>query len=53
MTMGRYTVATTTVWSGLSYVFNKDAVTILKHPTAADVLQKGKKAEDEQKKVNL
>jgi cardiolipin synthase len=29
----RYTVATTTIWSGLSYVFSKDAVKILKHPT--------------------
>ncbi|KAF8252953.1 CDP-diacylglycerol--glycerol-3-phosphate 3-phosphatidyltransferase, partial [Wilcoxina mikolae CBS 423.85] len=28
----QYTVATTTVWSGLSYVFSKDAVKILKHP---------------------
>jgi hypothetical protein len=27
---GRYTVATTTVWSGLSYVYSKDAVKILK-----------------------
>ena len=26
---GRYLVATTTVWSGLSYVFSKDAVRIL------------------------
>lgn len=25
----RYLVATTTVWSGLSYVFSKDAVRIL------------------------
>jgi hypothetical protein len=25
----RYIVATTTVWSGLSYVFSKDAVKIL------------------------
>lgn len=25
----RYTVAATTVWSGLSYVFSKDAVKIL------------------------
>lgn len=28
----QYTVATTTIWSGLSYVFSKDAVKILKHP---------------------
>jgi hypothetical protein len=27
----RYTVATTTIWSGLSYVFSKDAVKILKN----------------------
>jgi cardiolipin synthase len=31
--MCRYTVATTTIWSGLSYVFSKDAVKILKYPT--------------------
>ncbi|KAI5806919.1 CDP-alcohol phosphatidyltransferase-domain-containing protein [Geopyxis carbonaria] len=34
------TVATTTVWSGLSYVFSKDAVKILKHPA---VKEAGKK----------
>ena len=28
---GRYTVATTTIWSGLSYVYSKDAVKILKN----------------------
>ena len=28
--MGRYAVATTTIWSGISYVFSKDAVKILK-----------------------
>ena len=28
--IGRYTVATTTIWSGLSYVYSKDAVKILK-----------------------
>ena len=28
----RYTVAVTTVWSGLSYVFSKNAVKILKQP---------------------
>ncbi|CAZ82800.1 unnamed protein product [Tuber melanosporum] len=28
----QYTVATTTVWSGLSYVYSKDAVRILKRP---------------------
>ncbi|PUU79104.1 CDP-alcohol phosphatidyltransferase-domain-containing protein [Tuber borchii] len=28
----QYTVATTTIWSGLSYVFSKDAVRILKQP---------------------
>ena len=28
--MERYTVATTTIWSGISYVFSKDAVKILK-----------------------
>jgi cardiolipin synthase (CMP-forming) len=27
----RYTVATTTIWSGLSYVYSKDAVKILKN----------------------
>ncbi|KAI0840480.1 hypothetical protein F5Y06DRAFT_241511 [Hypoxylon sp. FL0890] len=31
MTMFQYLVATTTVWSGLSYVFSKDAVRILSH----------------------
>ena len=30
-TNGRYTVATTTIWSGLSYVYSKDAVKILKN----------------------
>ena len=29
--IGRYTVATTTIWSGLSYVYSKDAVKILKN----------------------
>jgi len=29
--MERYTVATTTIWSGISYVFSKDAVKILKN----------------------
>ncbi|CCX32743.1 Similar to Uncharacterized CDP-alcohol phosphatidyltransferase class-I family protein C22A12.08c; acc. no. O13899 [Pyronema omphalodes CBS 100304] len=28
----QYTVATTTVWSGASYIYTKDAVKILKHP---------------------
>ena len=28
----RYTVTVTTVWSGLSYVFSKNAVKILKQP---------------------
>lgn len=28
----RYTVATTTIWSGLSYVYSNDAVKILKQP---------------------
>lgn len=28
----RYTVATTTVWSGLSYILPNNAVKILKHP---------------------
>ncbi|KAL7271965.1 hypothetical protein RUND412_005256 [Rhizina undulata] len=32
----QYTVATTTVWSGLSYVFSKDAVKILKHPAPSN-----------------
>lgn len=27
----RYVVATTTVWSGASYVYSKDAVKILSH----------------------
>lgn len=40
----RYTVATTTVWSGLSYVYSKDAVKILKQPGAAAV--EGKKEEE-------
>jgi hypothetical protein len=31
VTDGRYTVATTTIWSGLSYVYSKDAVKILKN----------------------
>jgi cardiolipin synthase len=44
LTMSRYTVATTTVWSGLSYVFSKDAVKILKHPTVPlDTAEKDKK----------
>lgn len=29
----QYTVATTTIWSGLSYVYSKDAVKILKQPS--------------------
>jgi cardiolipin synthase len=41
----RYTVATTTVWSGLSYVFSKDAVRILKHPTTPTEA-KGGRGED-------
>lgn len=30
--MGRYTVAGTTVWSGLSYLYTKGSVRIIKHP---------------------
>ncbi|PWW74037.1 hypothetical protein C7212DRAFT_299535 [Tuber magnatum] len=33
----QYTVATTTVWSGLSYVYSKDAVKILKQPQGPEV----------------
>lgn len=29
LTFHRYIVATTTVWSGLSYIYSKDAVKIL------------------------
>lgn len=31
----RYVVATTTIWSGASYIYSKDAVKILKPPKAA------------------
>lgn len=31
----------------MSYVFNKDAVTILKHPSAENVLEKGAQAAKE------
>lgn len=30
----RYVVATTTIWSGASYIYSKDAVKILPHNTA-------------------
>ncbi|KAH0608616.1 uncharacterized protein H6S33_001750 [Morchella sextelata] len=36
----QYTVATTTVWSGLSYVYSKDAVKILKQPGVGAVEEK-------------
>lgn len=36
----RYTVATTTVWSGLSYVYSNDAVKILKQPAQHENVEK-------------
>lgn len=42
--MQRYVVATTTIWSGASYVYSKDAVKILTPPP----VEEGK-AEDEKK----
>jgi len=42
----QYTVATTTVWSGLSYVFSKDAVRILKHPTTEAAAGGGGRGKD-------
>jgi cardiolipin synthase len=41
----RYIVATTTVWSGLSYVFSKDAVKILSQAKEKDT----SKSQDESK----
>jgi len=32
----RYVVATTTIWSGASYVYSKDAVKILSQPKEGD-----------------
>lgn len=45
----QYTVATTTVWSGLSYVFSKDAVKILKHPTVPRAEQQEEKGKEKVK----
>ncbi len=45
----RYVVATTTIWSGASYVYSKDAVKILTQPAAAAEEGK-KKANPEDKK---
>lgn len=44
---GRYLVATTTVWSGLSYVFSKDAVKILSD-NKKDQAEQDKKDETKQ-----
>jgi len=43
----RYTVATTTIWSGLSYVYSKDAVRILKQPQEPE----GGAGDDNKKKM--
>ncbi|VUC23298.1 unnamed protein product [Clonostachys rosea] len=40
LTIMQYIVATTTVWSGASYVYNKDAVKILNQPKAGSKGQK-------------
>jgi cardiolipin synthase len=40
----QYLVATTTVWSGASYVYNKDAVKIL---TAEESEERQKKTKDD------
>lgn len=34
MRLLRYVVAATTIWSGASYVYSKDAVKILNKPTS-------------------
>lgn len=50
----RYLVAGTTVWSGLSYVFSKDAVKILSDEDIHQRLarqRRAKEIEDEQKKL--
>jgi hypothetical protein len=43
--LGRYLVATTTVWSGASYIYTKDAVKILNQ----DDLKKAEPPKDEGK----
>lgn len=43
----RYIVATTTVWSGLSYVFSKDAVKILSDAKDQKQLKDQKQAKDQ------
>jgi len=45
----RYTVAVTTVWSGLSYVFSKNAVKILKQPREGQEKRNGKNSNDEER----
>ena len=45
----RYLVATTTVWSGASYLYTKDAVKILTAEERAERVQK--KAETEEQKA--
>ncbi|RPB03254.1 cardiolipin synthase-like protein, partial [Choiromyces venosus 120613-1] len=44
----QYTVATTTIWSGLSYVYSKDAVKILKQPQES---KDGEDPDDNNKKM--
>ena len=44
----RYVVATTTIWSGASYVYSKDAVKILPH--ASEPLEGEKKGGKEGEK---
>ncbi|CUS08405.1 unnamed protein product [Tuber aestivum] len=44
----QYTVATTTIWSGLSYVYSKDAVKILKPPQEPE---DGANPDDNKKKM--
>jgi cardiolipin synthase len=39
--MNRYLVATTTIWSGLSYVFSKDAVRILTDKEIKERISRG------------
>jgi cardiolipin synthase len=42
----RYLVAATTIWSGLSYVFSKDAVKILSHKEIQQRIARASKKED-------
>jgi cardiolipin synthase len=48
LTTRRYLVAATTIWSGLSYVFSKDAVKILSDKEIQERITRASKKEDKQ-----